>query len=137
MIQNKASTVDRLAIKAIRCNPICSCRCHPETGIHLLAHYSSSSALWSLILQMLALPLSLALLFLEDWWLYSLSLLPIDRRKSWSVLIMLTWWHIWSERNSCVFKQKGHPVSFLLQRIKDLHDWKMANFSSVALLSWL
>lgn len=112
-------TADWLTLKGILANPICQlCRTLPETATHLFATCSFTSRFKVRLLRQVNVQvLSMPHLFdksLFEW------CFDEARRCSSAVLkerlgavVMLGWWHLWSERNQRVFHSKHLSVAKL------------------------
>lgn len=54
---------------------------------------------------------------LPDWWAEARLRLQKDLRRGFDSLVILVVWHIWKERNFCVFESKAANSQAIIQKM--------------------
>ena len=137
-VQNRLWTSDRHAIRGWPHQPLCQlCRCHPETGRHLLFECRYSKRIWSEASIWLHCPSIMqsqasSKPTILDYW-KDVVAMPSPSRKGMKTAVILITWEIWKERNARIFNNKYTTPSATFQRIKtESKNWILAGAKMLA-----
>ncbi|CAN1743688.1 hypothetical protein LINPERHAP1_LOCUS1881, partial [Linum perenne] len=137
---NKIATIDNLQKRGFRlANKCVMCNSNLESVDHLFLHCEYFSSVWALLSSSLSLhgPLPSAVSAFIIGWKGMNSAQSFSRVMI--ILLHATYWHIWKERNSRIFKDSSRPPPVVYRLICfDIGDWLSADgsFSPSDAIHW-